>query len=289
VRSAESTFTGPRKVDSARLTPLEDLEARSGSAAALLRTIVGSVLRPLGGWMSTAGAIELLAALDVPPSTARSSLARIAARGVLARETRKGVAGYALTADAVPMLDRGDRRIFADRTPPRNPGWCLLSYSIPESHRDRRRRLRRHLESLGCGTVSDGLWIAPAALADELEQAVAEFAAPGEMTLFTDALPAAPDLPALAATWYDVARMRSVHAAFLDRFADASAPADDREAFARWMRVLDEWRVIPYVDPVLPAEALPADWPGDASAALFSALRDSLAPRALKHARRTVL
>jgi phenylacetic acid degradation operon negative regulatory protein len=239
--------------------------------------------------MSTAGAVDLLAALDIPASTARSSLARIAARGVLARETRDGIAGYAITADALPMLDRGDRRIFADRTPPRNSGWCLLSYSIPESRRDHRRLLRRQLENLGCGTVSDGLWVAPAALAPDLEQAVAEFAAAGELTLFTDALPAGSSLPALVAAWYDVPRMRSAHTAFLDRFGNTPAPADDRQAFARWMRVLDEWRVIPYVDPVLPADALPADWPGDASADLFARLRESLAPRALEHARRSAL
>ncbi|MFF1574269.1 PaaX family transcriptional regulator C-terminal domain-containing protein [Leifsonia sp. NPDC058292] len=282
---AEPSLAAPGEVDSARLSALEDLEARSGSAAALLRTIVGSVLRPLGGWMSSAGAVDLLAALDVPATTARSSLTRITARGVLVRETRGGATGYALSAAAAPMLDRGDRRIFADRTPPASASWCLLSYSIPERHRDRRARLRRRLETLGCGTVSDGLWIAPAALADDLREAVDALAAPGEVQLFTDARPTAADLPTLIAGWYDVPRMRAAHTAFIARFGDAPAPADDRAAFARWMRVLDEWRVIPYLDPVLPAAALPADWPGAASAALFADLRASLAPRALAHAR----
>jgi len=44
----------------------EDLEAGSGSATAVLRTVVGSTLRPLGGWMSAAGAVELMAALGIP-------------------------------------------------------------------------------------------------------------------------------------------------------------------------------------------------------------------------------
>lgn len=267
-------------------TALDDLEAGSGSSAALLRTMVGSILRPLGGWMSSAGAVELLAALDIPGSTARSALTRLCARGVLVRDTRDGTAGYALTDAAVPMLERGDRRIFADRTPASDDGWCLLSYSIPENHRSRRNRLRRRLESLGCGTVSDGLWIAPGRLADDLRDAVTDLA-PGEAVLFTDAHPDTAALPALVATWYDLERMRRAHTAFLSRFAARPLPTDDREAFARWMRALDEWRVIPYLDPVLPAAALPADWPGAASAALFTRLHLSLAPRALAHARRT--
>ncbi|WP_431278523.1 PaaX family transcriptional regulator [Leifsonia poae] len=290
---AESTFPPSARVDSPQLDgpdaptapgTLEDLEARSGSSAALLRTVVGSILRPIGGWMSSAGAVELLAALDIPSSTARSALARLCARGVLERSTRAGVSGYALTPGAIPMLERGDRRIFANRTPTADDTWCLLSYSIPENHRTRRHRLRRRLESLGCGTVSDGLWIAPAHLADDMRDAAGDLAAPGEASLFTDVHPDSADLPSLVASWYDLGRMRAAHTSFLSRFADAPEPATDRKAFARWIRVLDEWRVIPYVDPILPLSALPADWPGMRSTALFTVLRDALAPRALAYA-----
>ncbi|MGH1550546.1 hypothetical protein ACRAWB_15755 [Leifsonia poae] len=38
--------------DATRDAARDDLEASSGSATALLRTLVGSVLRPIGGWMS---------------------------------------------------------------------------------------------------------------------------------------------------------------------------------------------------------------------------------------------
>ena len=84
----------------------EDLEAGSGSATALLRTVVGSVLRPIGGWMSAAGAVDLMRTLGVPAATARSSLTRLVARGVLQRSPRDGVAGYAIDPAAVPMLER---------------------------------------------------------------------------------------------------------------------------------------------------------------------------------------
>jgi len=60
--------------------------------------------------------------------------------------------------------------------------------------------------------------------------------------------------------------------------------SDDGEAFALWIRALDEWRVIPYRDPGLPSSALPADWPAAASAALFRRLRSGLEARALAHA-----
>jgi phenylacetic acid degradation operon negative regulatory protein len=255
----------------------EDLEAGSGSATAVLRTVVGSTLRPLGGWMSAAGAVELMAALGIPAATARSSLARLCSRGVLVREPRDGVAGYALDPAALPMLERGDARIFGERPAP--PSWCLVSFSFPEHQRSQRHRLRRTLAALGCGTVADGLWIGPAALEPELREAARAFGA----DLFTGAQPGA-DLAAGLARWYDLPAIRALHASFLDRFGAAAAPTDDREAFALWIRLLDEWRVIPYRDPGLPAAALPADWPGAASAALFARLHDELADRALAFA-----
>ncbi|GAA4140191.1 PaaX family transcriptional regulator [Leifsonia shinshuensis] len=258
----------------------EDLEARSGSATAVLRTVVGSTLRPIGGWMSAAGAVELMAALGVPAATARSSLARLCARGVLVRQPRDGTAGYALDPAAVPMLERGDARIFGERTAPAS--WCLVSFSFPEHQRSQRHRLRRTLAALGCGTVADGLWIGPAALEPELADVARAFGA----DLFTGARPAA-DLADGLPRWYDLDAIGALHTAFLDRFGSVRAPTDDREAFALWIRLLDEWRVIPYRDPGLPAAALPADWPGGASAALFARLHAELAGRALAFAAET--
>jgi phenylacetic acid degradation operon negative regulatory protein len=260
----------------------EDLEARSGSATALLRTVVGAVLRPIGGWLSSSGAVALMASLDIPSATARSSLARLCARGVLVREQREGVAGYAVDPAALPMLERGDARIFGPREAADR--WCLVSFSFPEHQRALRHRLRSRLAALGCGAVADGLWIAPARLEPEIAEAVE--AVGGAAALFGDAAVRG-DLAAGLARWYDLPAIRALHDSFLSRFAGLDgddAPGDDRAAFAAWIRALDEWRVIPYRDPGLPASALPDDWPGAASAALFARLRRELEPRAVRYA-----
>lgn len=298
-------MTDPALAGSAR----EDLEAGTGSSTALLRTIVGSVLRPIGGWMSASGAVELLGALGVPASTARSSLARLCARGVLRREARGDAAGYALDPAALPMLERGDARIFATvdargatvdaRAAAATPeaAWCLVSFSVPEHQRARRHQLRRRLSALGCGTVADGLWIAPARLEAELAEAIDDLGMRDQAVLFTHAV-ALGDLSAALPRWYDLARIRSAYDAFLAHHAHPSAGGDEQEnvyagagesadaraAFARWVRALDEWRVIPYLDPGLPAAALPGDWPGASAAAAFAALSTRLEPVAVAYA-----
>jgi phenylacetic acid degradation operon negative regulatory protein len=268
---------------------LDDFDSRPGGSMSLLRTIVGSTLRQLGGWMPTAGAVLMLEALDVPASTARSALTRLAARGVLAREPRDGAAGYALRPEAVPMLARGDARIFQPAASAASAAWCLVSFSIPERHRDRRHQLRRRLHWLGCGTVSDALWIGPERIADDVRGILADLELTDEVTVFTGARPLADrPLAELAGRWWDLERVRMLHQGFIDRFAPAalgSGPGGDRVAFATWVGALDEWRVIPYLDPGLPETALPPGWPGRASRELFAGIRERYAAAALAFAR----
>ncbi|MFD8237492.1 PaaX family transcriptional regulator C-terminal domain-containing protein [Streptomyces sp. NPDC059696] len=49
------------------------------------------------------------------------------------------------------------------------------------------------------------------------------------------------------------------------------------EAFAGYVRSIDRWRIIPYLDPGLPAAFLPVDWPGAEASALFARIVEALA------------
>jgi len=55
------------------------------------------------------------------------------------------------------------------------------------------------------------------------------------------------------------------------------------------VRVLTDWRRLPYLDPGLPAELLPPGWAGARAAGLFFTLQSRLAPAAAEHAARATL
>ena len=77
--------------------------------------------------------------------------------------------------------------------------------------------------------------------------------------------------------WWDLPAIAARHQAFLSAYG--SVVGEDltpQQAFAAWIGCLDAWRVIPYVDPGLPAAWLPADWPGNLSVPLFADLREQL-------------
>jgi phenylacetic acid degradation operon negative regulatory protein len=258
---------------------LDDMDSRPGSTTSLLRTIVGIYVRELGGWVSVADLLELMDALGVPDPRTRTAIVRVKKKGLLVPETRDRVAGYRLVDEAVPMLARGDRRVYYPRSMSADSAWCLVSFSIPEENRHLRHQLRRRLHWIGCGTVSPALWICPAYLLEEVEEILAELEVREHATVFVTERPrVAGPLAAAVAQWWDLDEIRSHHEQFLMEHGPDGARAMDavispREAFSIYIRSIDTWRIVPYIDPGLPADLLPPDWPGDASSALLHTLR----------------
>ncbi|MDT0158283.1 PaaX family transcriptional regulator C-terminal domain-containing protein [Microbacterium sp. ARD32] len=248
----------------------------------LLRTVIGLYLRPVGGTISSSALVGLAEDLGIPAARARTAITRLKKHGLLL----PGAGGaLALNPAAVPMLERGDRRIFAVRTMRAGEEWMLVSATIPETRRDLRHQLRRRLQFLGAGAVSAGLWILPGHLDAEVEELLDELGARRFATLFrtSDPRPAVP-LAEAAETWWDLAALRAEHERFL-----ASVDALDLSApFAAYVRLLDSWRVLPYVDPGLPAALLPDDWPGARSVQTFERLSMALASDAMAHVRAAV-
>lgn len=253
---------------------LDDIDARPGSATSLARTVLGAYVRDLGGWIAIADFTELLALLDIPAPSTRTAIARLKTKGVLHAESRCGRAGYALTEPALAMFARGDRRIFGFRQMVPGGAWRLLSFGIPESERAARHQLRRRLTAIGCGTVSAGLWIYPEYLATEAAAIVTALELDDYVTSFRATDPVVPGtLREAAAQWWDLDDLAARHRTFYQRHRDILNETTDRNTFARFTLMLDEWRILPYIDPGLPNEMLPADWPGPASVHLFAEAR----------------
>lgn len=258
---------------------LDDIDARPGSTTSLLRTLIGVHLRPLGGEISSSALVGLAGDLGIPPAQARTAITRLKQKGLLLATPGRR---YALNPAATPMLERGDRRIFAVRTMQPGQEWMLISATVPEARRDLRHQLRRRLLFLGAGSVAPGLWILPGHLQDEAEELLDGIGARKYAVLFrtADPMPALP-LAEAVADWWDLAALRAEH----ERFLASAEALDLTRPFAAHLRLIDSWRVLPYIDPGLPAALLPADWPGERSVATFQRLSAELAEAAAAHVR----
>jgi len=264
---------------------LDDIDAAPGSTTSLLRTIVATSLRRIGGWIAVADLITLMRAIDVPDTRTRNALSRLKAKGLVVPEPHGKVTGYRLSDAAVPMIERGDRRIYSPRFMGVRDRWCLISYSVPEEQRDLRHQLRRRLSWIGCGSVSPALWICPGFLVDEVEEILTDLGLNARATVFlADEIRGDKPARVAVALWWDLGAIRALHDVFLTAHADqvraaVRQPSPER-AFAVAIRGLDSWRPIPYVDPGLPDWLLPEDWPARNSIPVFEELRDRLLPHA---------
>ncbi|WP_426303337.1 PaaX family transcriptional regulator C-terminal domain-containing protein [Arthrobacter sp. R-11] len=266
-------------------TFLDDVDSRPGSTTSLLRTVIGLYLRDAGGWLPASAFLRLMEALEVPAAVTRTALSRLKKKAVLEQQPRDGVAGYGLTPDAATMLSRGDSRIFAPQAMADGDRWCLVSFSIPETEREKRHQLRRRLHWTGCGTVAAGLWIAPAFRQAEIVEVLDGLGLRDQATLFiTDTpMPGADrtggSLREAAAQWWDLDAVAALHRDFIGEWAAILDPSarhgspPSAGAFAAYVRCIDSWRVIPYLDPGLPPEFLPGDWPGKEGIGVFERMR----------------
>jgi phenylacetic acid degradation operon negative regulatory protein len=261
----------------------DDSNGRGQKPRALIVTVYGLYAREAGGWMSVASLIQLLAECGVDDPAVRSSVFRLKRRGLLTAAKVDGIAGYALSDSARTILAEGDRRIFERRRAEADEGWLLAVFSVPESERDKRHQLRSRLSWLGFGTVSAGVWVAPAHLLDETKETLQRQQLDSYVELFrADHLGFAGTAERVQ-QWWDLDRLRELYAAFLDQYAPVLTgyrrrrSVDPSRAFADYVSALTDWRRLPYLEPGLPVDVLPRDWIGTRAADTFFELRSRLA------------
>ena len=250
-----------------RITAVSDGKAiMTGSPArpsSLINTIYGAFVRRLGGWISIADLIVLMAGLDVDAPAVRSAISRLKKRGTLIQE-RHGVIGYRLSPEVLPIFDEGDRRIFGALEPARlADGWVIAVFSVPESERAHRHQLRTRLTWLGFGNTAPGIWLAPARLFADARTTLERLRLTDYVHLFVADYAAFADLRTAVQSWWDFPAIEAQYKSFTDTYAPAaktlrSQPEiDNAHAFAHYVPMLTQWRRLPYAGPRPPRRTPP--------------------------------
>ena len=255
----------------------------------LIVTLYGLYARDEHNWLSVAALVRLMSELGVDGQAVRSSVSRLKRRDTLRSRSVAGAAGYSLSPASLEVLREGDARIFHIRRATLADGWVVVVFSVPESEREKRHELRTRLSLLGFGTAAPGVWVAPAQLAQETATVLARSGLERYVEMFRGDHLGFTGLTVKVREWWDLAELAARSAEFTARFrpvADRLAvrPASDAEAFRQYVPMLTTWRRLPYLDPGLPLELLPAGWSGEAASALFAELNGELREPARRHA-----
>ncbi len=292
-----SALWGPRAAPAGWGTPYrvtvpdtsEPAEGSGRKPRSLIVTFYGAYGRELDGWVSVADLIRLMGELGVDAPAVRSAVSRLKRRGLLEARQVEGTAGYSLSQQAWQVLEEGDRRIYGRRVANVTDGWVLVMFSVPETQRNKRHLLRSRLTWLGFGTAAPGVWIAPAHLADEARRTLERLEVSDYVDLFRADHLGFGDLAQDIARWWDLDELQKLYAEFLrvhepvlERWSRCRA-VEPGKAFADYLRAVEDWRRMPYLDPGLPLELLPENWSGTRAANVFFELHSRLHDPGMQH------
>lgn len=259
----------------------------------MLLTVYGAFIRELGGAVAVRDLVTLFAELGIEPSALRNGLSRLKKSGTLLAHEVDGRPGYRLSPDADALVDEGVRRLLMHPgLRSLSDGWALAIFSVPESQRQLRARLTARLEWLGYGQLTSGVRIAPAALLEETERTIRRLQLEPFVHLMTAQYRQFQNPHELVAQWWDLQAIARGYEQFIihaqpvrDRWRSATPSAG--EAFVDYVRARTLWRRLPYLDPGLPPELYPRDWPGTTAIPLWLELHQRLFEPAMKHVRAT--
>jgi phenylacetic acid degradation operon negative regulatory protein len=208
------------------------------------RSVVLSVL--LGAhpaWASAAELVRLTSDFDIKEQTLRVALTRMVSAGDLVRSAD----GYRL-ADRLLARQRRQDAAIDPKTRPWRGEWTTVVITTVGADARTRAELRNDLLQNRFGELREGLWLRPANLDTHF---------PAEITANARLLTSRDDDPAgLAALLWDLPAWATTARQLLDEIGSAPDIPGRFVAAAAIVRHL-------LADPVLPADLLPRDWPGE--------------------------
>jgi phenylacetic acid degradation operon negative regulatory protein len=252
----------------------------------LILSLFGLYAREEANWLSVRSLIALMADLDVDAAATRSSVSRLKKRAVLEPAKVDGQAGYRLSRSALAVLREGDARIWSRPRASVEDGWLVVVFSVPESERGKRHELRSLLTRLGFGAAAPGVWVAPGTAYDETLAALSRAGLATYTELFRGQYLGSGPPDVRVGAWWDLPSIAALYDEFVadHRALTRVGSPDPARAFAAYVPMLTAWRRLPYLDPGIPLDLLPAGWPGVRAGDLFAELDARLREPAAKHA-----
>jgi phenylacetic acid degradation operon negative regulatory protein len=247
----------------------------------LLLTLLGDYFLESSLYIPSASLVSLLEEFGITSAGSRAALSRLSRRGLLASSKSGRNTYYRLTPRAAALLREGAQHIlgFGASKGHWSGSWTIVAFSVPEDQRQSRPVLRTRLRWLGFAPLYDGLWISPHPPTEDIDTVLDELQIKAS-TVFVggirDRIGGNPPLSA-----WDLDELRRVYTEFVEEFTELrrrvrNGDVGAAEGLVARTTIMDRWRNMPNLDPELPGELLPRDWPRDEARALFVDVYDGL-------------
>jgi phenylacetic acid degradation operon negative regulatory protein len=263
------------------------------SPRAAILTLYGDYLLSRGGEIWIASLIEILGNFGLSQQAVRSAVSRMCRGGVLSNNHVNGKSYYSLTEEGYNLLVEGAQRIFQRKATGWDGNWNMVIYSIPETMRPARDRLRLELGWMGYGALSEATWISPYDLTKEVTALLKRLKIEEYVNVFTARHQGHTDPRKIVARCWDLDKIHQKYADFLAEYQPrlqehrrrmkAGEPIEPSQYFVERFNLIHEYRKLPFFDPDLPLELLPENWLRPEAADLFEEYHASLTEEANKY------
>ncbi|MFJ8648366.1 PaaX family transcriptional regulator C-terminal domain-containing protein [Streptomyces sp. NPDC093546] len=264
------------------MTTRESLRPQS-----LMLTFLGDQVLGRDVCVYSGSVIDVFARAGVGEQATRSTLSRMATRGLLRRQREGRRMYFGLTERSAAVLRDGEHRIWQTGAVNRNwdGTWTLLGFSLPESWQRQRHDLRSQLTWNGFGPLFNGLWIAPGEV--DVSSLVAELGLSAHVKVFRAHADSGTDIGAMIEESWELPELSARYDEFVRRWQpwQTRLPEAD-DSLALRLRLQAEWLQVIRRDPRLPVEHLPDDWPAERAEKTFRAVHERLTPLAEDASRR---
>ncbi|MBV9231291.1 MAG: GntR family transcriptional regulator [Chloroflexi bacterium] len=260
----------------------------------LLLTLLGDYWWQREEQLPSAALVALLTEFGVSDTAARAALSRLVRRGLLVTSKHGRQTFYRLSERAANVFNDGARRIFSFGLHSRSWDgvWSLVAFSIPEENRQLRYVLRDRLRWLGFAPLYDGLWVSPR---DSLSDAASQLAelSISTTTLFRAHIVDGTSEAGLPRQAWDLEALRAHYQQFIHDVQPLSlriknGTLSPEEALKVRTRIMDVWQGFLAMDPDLPDQILPPDWPRERARQLFIETYDELGPLAQRRVQQII-
>jgi phenylacetic acid degradation operon negative regulatory protein len=257
----------------------KDGRENADSAGSLLLTLLGELVRPTGRAAWTQSLVEASGLLGVGHKAARQAISRLRDRGWLVSERVGRRTRWEFTPSLGRLLDDGAERIygFGQDEPEWDGRWLIVLASISQSQRRLRYRMTVGLTWAGFGSPAPGVWISPWVDREtEARQVLGSLGVEGA-TSFRAELGTLGDRGDMVARSWDLDALGERYRRLLAEM-DGLEPRDPATTARDLVLLVHRWRRFPLLDPGLPSELLPADWPSSRAAARFRETHEAWQP-----------
>ncbi len=245
-------------------------------------TLFGQYVLPRCGEIWIGSLIQAVAPLGLSAGAVRTVVSRMKRKGYLESQQVGRESFYRLTDMGLNEVRWGGVRMRVLPGSQWDGQWTVVTYSIPEEHRDRRSALRWMLHVWGFGPLAPGVWVSPGLLPREAEKVCREIDVWKYLEVFrADHVGPSQPHDVVARAWPQLEALGDLYQTYIAKhemvLRDCEAgDLDDERCFAAHLQCACEFVATTLHDPALPTCLLPANCPRPAAQLLFEKIAQAL-------------